>query len=74
MSKDRFNFKDLKDLGHGIACRCDSCLIVLENIWLFREWHKELNGACILSSETNKCVGCVNCALDPTRAIIQSQV
>lgn len=68
----RFSIHSLKSEGHSGACTCEECKVVIRNVVMFRQWHAELDGACIVD-EDNRCVGCINCALDPLRAHIQQQ-
>lgn len=57
--KSGFSIVDLKEEGHAYTCQCEQCRIVVRNITLFREWHEELNGTCIVDRDGN-CVGCIN--------------
>jgi hypothetical protein len=57
---------------HKSGCRCETCKLMVKHISWFREWRAELDGACIVGDD-NKCVGCINCALNPLRATIQTQ-
>ena len=59
-----FQHTMLQSAGHKFACKCDECLIVRKNLVWFRQWHDELNGACVVD-DTGVCVGCINCALEP---------
>lgn len=59
----KFDHTTLKSPGHKYGCKCEECKIVVRNIVWFRQWHEELNGACVVDRDGN-CAGCINCFRD----------